>query len=68
MHLSFRARLLLGFLLVLGLLAASAALAGVQVRRLQHTRHQELARTVPFVTGLQQAAVAAKAAANDERG
>jgi methyl-accepting chemotaxis protein len=67
-HLSFRARLLLGFLLVLGLLAASAALAGVQVRRLQHTRHQELARTVPFVTGLQQAAVAAKAAANDERG
>ncbi len=68
MHLSFRIRLLLGFLLVLGLLAASALLSSGQVRRLQQIRHQELARTVPFVTGLQQAAVAAKAAANDERG
>ncbi|HEX6674563.1 MAG TPA: methyl-accepting chemotaxis protein [Actinomycetes bacterium] len=68
MHLSFRARLLLGFFLVLGLLAASALLASGQVRHLQQIRHQELAKTVPFVTGLQQAAVAAKAAANDERG
>jgi methyl-accepting chemotaxis protein len=52
-------------------IAAAAAVGGlglVEIEKLRRTRQVELGHEVPFITGLQSAALAAKAAANDERG
>jgi methyl-accepting chemotaxis protein len=57
-----------GFAVVLALLLASTLLAVAQVEQLREARQDELGEAVPYITGLQAAAVSAKAAANDERG
>ncbi|MEZ0493239.1 methyl-accepting chemotaxis protein [Kineococcus sp. TBRC 1896] len=44
------------------------ALSWAALGNLQAQRQQEVGRAVPYITGLQQAALAAKAAATDERG
>ena len=59
------------------LLVAGVAIVGtlatgvfslVGVNNLQGTRNSEVGRSVPYITSLNQAALSAKAAANDERG
>jgi methyl-accepting chemotaxis protein len=59
-------------LLVTGVAIAAAAAVGglalVQIEKLRHTRQLEMGHEVPYITGLQSAALGAKAAANDERG
>jgi methyl-accepting chemotaxis protein len=59
-------------LLVTGVaIAAAAAIGGLsllKIEELRETRQLELGHAVPYITGLQGAALAAKAAANDERG
>jgi methyl-accepting chemotaxis protein len=57
-----------GFAVVLALLLGSTLLAVAQVGQLREARQSELGKAVPFITGLQEAALTAKAAANDERG
>ena len=54
---------------VVALAAVSVGLVSLQVMNsLQAQRQQELGHAVPYITGLQAAALAAKAAATDERG
>ncbi|MFC4062738.1 methyl-accepting chemotaxis protein, partial [Planomonospora corallina] len=54
---------------VLGLTALATGLAGLsKIGTLQDEHDRQLEKAVPFITGLQRAAVDAKAAANDERG
>jgi methyl-accepting chemotaxis protein len=59
-------------LLVTGVAIAAAAAVGglglVEIEELRRTRQLEVGREAPYLTGLQSAALAAKAAANDERG
>jgi methyl-accepting chemotaxis protein len=59
-------------LLVTGVAIAAAAAVGglglVEIEELHQTRTLEMGHEVPYITGLQGAALAAKAAANDERG
>ncbi|ABS01540.1 methyl-accepting chemotaxis protein [Kineococcus radiotolerans] len=54
------------------LVAVSALVVGLfslsVVQNLQTQRQEEVGRAVPYITGLQQAALAAKSAATDERG
>ncbi|WP_141397241.1 methyl-accepting chemotaxis protein [Mobilicoccus massiliensis] len=50
----------------LGLLIGVVAF--VQIGSLSTTRSEEMGRTVPYTIGLEKVAIAAKAAANDERG
>jgi methyl-accepting chemotaxis protein len=52
-------------------ITAAAAIGGlslVEIEELRRTRQLELGHEVPYIIGLQSAALAAKAAANDERG
>ncbi|GAA3167276.1 methyl-accepting chemotaxis protein [Planomonospora alba] len=54
---------------VLALTAVATGLTGLlKIEALNDEHDRQLERAVPFVTGLQQAALEAKAAANDERG
>ena len=59
-------------LLVAGMAIAAAAAVGglglVEIEKLRQTRQLEMGHEVPYITGLQSAALGAKAAANDERG
>ena len=59
--------LLVASVAIVGTLSTGAlSLAGIG--DLQHTRGDEVGRAVPYITNLNGAALAAKAAANDERG
>jgi hypothetical protein len=59
-------------LLVVGVAAVVAgtlgALAVTRIDALQSTRRHEVGRAVPYIVGLQDAALGAKAASTDERG
>jgi hypothetical protein len=59
-------------LLVTGVAIAAAAAVGglglLKIEELRQTRQLEMGHQVPYITGLQSAALGAKAAANDERG
>jgi methyl-accepting chemotaxis protein len=59
-------------LLVTGVAIAAAAAVGglglLKIEQLRQTRQLEMGHQVPYITGLQSAALGAKAAANDERG
>ncbi|GAA2676896.1 MULTISPECIES: methyl-accepting chemotaxis protein [Actinosynnema] len=59
-------------LLAVGVVALASVLTGVtglvKIESLQDTNEMQLSRTVPYLNGLQEAALQAKAAANDERG
>jgi methyl-accepting chemotaxis protein len=65
-------RILTKLLLVTGVgIMAAAAVGGLslaKIDQLRQTRRLEIGHAVPYITGLQNAALAAKAAANDERG
>ncbi|MEZ0166526.1 methyl-accepting chemotaxis protein [Kineococcus sp. LSe6-4] len=61
-------RLLMATAVVAVAAAVVGALAWAALGNLQAQRQDEVGRAVPYITGLQQAALAAKAAATDERG
>jgi methyl-accepting chemotaxis protein len=63
-----RRRLYAGYATVLLLFTVAVGLAVIKIDTLQTARRQENQHVVPYLTGLQQAALTAKAAANDERG
>lgn len=48
--------------------AAVGGLCLAKIEEVRQTRQLEVGHAVPYITGLQNAALGAKAAANDERG
>jgi methyl-accepting chemotaxis protein len=68
MQLSVQARLAGGFAVLLALMGVLVAIAVVSVNRLQEAQHEVAGSAVPYLQGLSDAALAAKSAANDERG
>jgi methyl-accepting chemotaxis protein len=68
MRLSVRARLACGFAVLLALMCVLVAIAVVSVNRLQEAQHEVAGSAMPYLQGLSDSALAAKSAANDERG
>ncbi|MBL8929508.1 MAG: methyl-accepting chemotaxis protein [Kineosporiaceae bacterium] len=66
--LSYAARLIGGYAVVLALSAACVVTATVQFGNLQETRDAEVGQLASFVADVSDAALSAKAMANDERG
>ena len=65
---SYRIKLIGGFVVVLVLTSLGVLTATSQIRTLQQTRDTEVGQLAAYVSDIGQAALAAKAMANDERG
>jgi methyl-accepting chemotaxis protein len=65
---ALRTYLFAAFAVVVALLLGSTVIAVQQVEKLRQARQHEIGSAVPYITGLQHAAIGAKAAASDERG